>query len=79
LAEVAAHGLVRHADGSPLDYTTPWRWIVRGVRMPGGKRLHLEAVPDGGIGRKAVVRESALKAFLAAAREGRRRLLTGAS
>jgi hypothetical protein len=67
--EVTRHPLVLKPDGSPLCYGSVWKWVARGIKLPGGGRAVLESVRGGGVGRTSFVTEAALKRFLALVRE----------
>ena len=57
----AAKSLPLSRGGKPLNFTTLWRWHLKGVIGPNGERVKLEAAKLGGkliTSREAIVRFS---------------------
>jgi hypothetical protein len=71
LYDVAAHPLVAHADGRPMQHATVYRWTRSGVVLPDGSKMRLAVVHGGGINKQLFVYESALRAFVEGVNEAR--------
>ena len=52
--------------GAPIHATTVTRWCLRGVKLSGGRRVHLEHIRAGG---KLITTRAAIVRFLAAQTE----------
>jgi hypothetical protein len=57
----AARRFPPHRRDRPVNPSTIWRWVVDGVRLPGGGKLRLEAARVGG---RWLTSEQALARFI---------------
>jgi hypothetical protein len=57
----AASRLPHHRGKGCANPSTLWRWIVNGVRLPDGQRLHLEGAR---VGEKWLVSSASLERFV---------------
>lgn len=59
----AAHRVPAYRPGKATHAATIWRWVLTGIRLPDGSRLHLEACRLGG---RWLTSEAAISRFIAA-------------